>query len=1363
MIDYSCQEYSEEHFMEYKTGNGVESRTFRQLREYSQRFSLMLNDRSLEHAHVALIGTTSFEWVSAFFGTVNTGGVAVPLAPNETIEMLVKLMDFADVNVVAFKGVREDLYKAIKGSGLNIALFISLDNTSAHEDVINISDIFETYQGSFEGCPDEDDVAAICFTSGTTGFPKGVMTSHKNYVYTARSVHAYLPTKRMMAVLPIHHSFCFSGNILKSILLGRTVCVNDDFKNLISDFRLYKPDDIMAVPAIIKRFMLAAINNAKAHPELEFKRAVNDFLGGNMVEIISGGAPLDPELNKLYDSTGIRVINGYGMTECSPIIANNSWEYYRYGSVGRPIPCMELKFEDGEILVRGPSVMKGYYKNPQATAEVFTSDGFLRTGDVGYTDSDGYLYITGRSKNLILLDNGENVSAEMLEAKFSNEAFVGECICYNEGSAICAEVFPNREYILENGISDLDQAMIDVLERVNSTLASFQRITAYVLRDIPFEHTSSSKIKRSSKFGLRGVKKKIVKPETKAERRVVETVKTQLALDEISVTDNFFALGGDSLSAMELAVALNIPAQTIYDNPFLRDLARSIERTEDYFSDKVENINELIEKTAHGEKAERYGCALLTGATGFLGVHILKELSDREIKTYCIVRSEKRFQRNWKYYFGDDKPLNIELVIGNIEKENLGLTPSVYSQLAWEVDTVFHVAANVHHAGDYSDLERTNVRGTSNIIDFCKDANAVLQHTSTVSVHGAATVKERYGKTVFDENTLDICQRYSDNVYIHSKYIAEQEVILARADGLRANIYRIGNLTWRASDGKFQKNAQDNGFLHRIHAILKLGLVNENMDKYPTDLTPVDECAKGYVNLALTGAVNEIYHMYNPNYLDTEDMFRRLGLPYRIVSTLETIETVFSNSYDRDLHVYLFYLIISGKSRNIETTCSKTIDELKKTGFSWSEPTKEYLTVSTDELRPNGHCLDFEPIDLKPMRKTGGVLNPIQLMTLGNMKDAKLEDPVLFKGPDALGKLADKMSGDGAKKPIILTFEYALRNVHVKELLSTFSDPLVFTDIQSDPGLRESDRLLKEFIDNDRDSVLAIGGGSVLDTAKVLALRAANGSEDIDDITKMDSDAAQCVPFYAVPTTAGTGSEVTVFAVMTDEDENKKKPFVSDKFLPSVVALDPDLTVSVPKLSTAYTGIDALSHAVEAFTGAFAASFNEDREKALSAAKRIFDSLPVCVAEPDNIEARAQMQLAAYEAGLAFRRISTAYVHAIAHRIGEYYHVPHGKAIAAYFTAVLRATRPWNDAALSEMCVFCGFSDDSDVSKNAELFIEKIDRLIADIGIMTDDVLVRKEDLNDIVLRAQEEAKLTGYPRPFSDAEIEKLVLREEL
>lgn len=1355
MVDYAAEQFGDTDFLQYKTEHGIACKSYKEFKAACDSFSLMLESKNLKNAHVAVVGPTSFEWIVSYFGCANSGGVAVPLAPNETVDMNCRLMDFADVDVLVFDAKSKPLYEQAKKLCSKIKLFISSDN-KADENAVNMADLLNEYEGEYTEEPDGNDLCAIVFTSGTTGFPKGVMLTHRNLVYSATSVHVACPTTKMFCCLPIHHAFCFTANITKSICKGKTVCVNDNLANVIQDLRLFKPDSIVAVPQLVKKIMGGAMKYAAAKPEMNMTDAVQEFLGGNIIDVISGGAPLEAQVNAKFNSTGILVLNGYGMTECSPIISNNAVGSFRHGSAGKPIPCMQVKIEDGEILVKGPSVMKGYYKNPEATAAAFTEDGWLHTGDLGHFDDDGFLYVTGRSKNLILLDNGENVSAEMLEEKFANEPLVQEVVCFGDDGAIYAEVYLNQTHISENNITDTDNAMKELLMRVNSSLAVFQRISGYIIRESPFERTASSKIKRGNHGKIK--KAEAVLPSTPNEEKVYSAVKELLVLSQLSMEDNFFAIGGNSLTAVELALSLNIKPQTVYDKPFLVDLAQVLDDIKTDAQKRVENINSLIAETKCEEKLPEYKCVLLTGATGFLGIHILKELIDKKVKVYCLVRDEKRLKKQIEYYFGELDLSDVSCVIGNIEEKNLGLSEEVYSRLCKEIDCVFHVAANVHHAGDYQDLERTNVIGTKNVIEFCFGANAVLQHTSTVSVHGAATVIEKYANAVFTEDILDIGQHYWDNVYIHSKYCAEEVVLLARQQGLKANIYRIGNLTWRASDGKFQINQEDNGFLHRIHAMLKLKMYQDNMDKYPMDLTAVDECAEAFVNLAFLHNANEIYHMYNHNFLSAEDLFKNLGVEYRYVSTAEMIETAMANMDDRDIHVYMFYMIISGRSSNVEMKNSFTLERLKETGFEWSKPDAKYLTVTVEDAS-KGHCLDFEPCELKSMRTTGSTLTPIQKLTLGVLKGAEPSESKLFEGDRALFNLAEYIKNSGYKKPFIITLEKQFRSEYLERFIAQFEEKTVFDKIYGEPTVSNTDETLSLYILNKCDCVIAVGGGSVIDTAKITALRAANSDSDIEDICKLESFAENCVPLFVAPTTAGTGSEVTLFAVATEEEDNKKRPFVSDKYIPTAVALDAELTVSVPRMSTAFTGIDALSHAVEAFVSTFSSSFEEDAELSFGICKEIFKWLPVCCNEPYNLEARAAMQKAAFNAGLAFRRIGTGYIHAIAHRLGEFYHIPHGLAIAAVFTGVLRAYQPYSadKCAKLSFAVGVGKKEVSD-EENANAFFDAVDNLIASLGIETGQIPFKEADLEDIVRRAQDEAKVIGYPRPFSDERLAEII-----
>ena len=266
-----------------------------------------------------------------------------------------------------------------------------------------------------------------------------------------------------------------------------------------------------------------------------------------------------------------------------------------------------------------------------------------------------------------------------------------------------------------------------------------------------------------------------------------------------------------------------------------------------------------------------------------------------------------------------------------------------YSILVRKVDTVIHTAANVHHAGHYEDFERTNVWGTQNVINFCKDARAVLHYTSTASVNGVGTVAIPKTDKVFDEFVLDIGQKYVQNVYIHSKYKAEEAVLLAREDGLKVNIYRIGNLTWRMSDGMFQKNADDNGFIGRARGLLKAGLYSPEIAEFPMDFTAVDECANAYVKLVLHNRINNIYHLYNPHLFTIEKLANKLLFKCKSVPREIFDKFLKEKITDKDVAVLSFYSSIASNSRNVPISNDFTNGVLLSLGFKWSNIGFHYL------------------------------------------------------------------------------------------------------------------------------------------------------------------------------------------------------------------------------------------------------------------------------------------------------------------------------------------------------------------------------------------------------------------------------------
>ena len=487
---------------------------------------------------------------------------------------------------------------------------------------------------------------------------------------------------------------------------------------------------------------------------------------------------------------------------------------------------------------------------------------------------------------------------------------------------------------------------------LNSTLPSYKKIVGldFIARDFP--KTTTMKIKRKEAIAM--VKEIIVKktvayvpPVTQEQKKIISAFESVLGCKNISVKDDFFEIGGDSLAALEVSALIGVQAQEIYENPTAEQLEKVLlaVNEEAIAEDSSININELIKHNSNLLHTNEAKYVLLTGATGFLGSHILRELLRRNIYVICLVRNAEKLRNSLKYYFPKEyEYFRYKVNIGDIKEPQFGLSDEEYQLLVDKVDMVIHTAANVSHAGHYAEFERTNVLGTQNVIDFCMRSGAVLQHTSTVSVHGSGTVEQKNPNTMFDEFSLDIGQNYTQNVYIHSKYKAEERVLLAREEGLKANIFRIGNLTWRTSDGRFQKNAQDNGFLARCRGLLRIGMYSKELAEYPIDFTPVDECADAYVRLALHNRGNNIYNLYNPQLFTIERLGKKFFRNFKKVSRERFEKGLKESISDKDVAVLSFYNSIASTSKNIPISNEFTVNELKNLGFKWSKIGIRYLS-----------------------------------------------------------------------------------------------------------------------------------------------------------------------------------------------------------------------------------------------------------------------------------------------------------------------------------------------------------------------------------------------------------------------------------
>ena len=516
---------------------------------------------------------------------------------------------------------------------------------------------------------------------------------------------------------------------------------------------------------------------------------------------------------------------------------------------------------------------------------------------------------------------------------------------YERKGKICAAIQP-----ADINDSSVTNHIKKSLNELNRNLPSYKRIVGFDFISREFPKTTTLKIKRKEALEMieqliQNYSPEYTPPATPMQIKIIDAFEEILGRSRISIKDDFFDIGGDSLAAMQTAQILGIQAQDIYTNPTAELLEKHLSLLEHSSAENDEvNVNELLAQNAGRGTNYDPRCVLLTGATGFLGSHILRELNGKNVTVICLVRDCLKLNRILEHYFPKEKYGFKHVVVeGDIEKPRFGLDDEMYAKLVSEVDMVIHTAARVSHAGHYEDFERTNVTGTRNVIEFCKDARAILQHTSTASVSGSGTVGQTCPDAKFDEFCLNIGQKYTQNVYIHSKYKAEELVLVARSEGLMANIFRIGNLTWRTSDGKFQINASSNGCVQRCRGFLKVGMYGDKLEDYPMYFTQVDACAAAYVRLCFHKKVNNVYHLYNPHIYSLKALCRMFSFRIRKTSQEEFERNLKSWKNDTDVAVLAFYNSMASVSANIPTSNRFTVNELKKLGFRWPKPGILYL------------------------------------------------------------------------------------------------------------------------------------------------------------------------------------------------------------------------------------------------------------------------------------------------------------------------------------------------------------------------------------------------------------------------------------
>lgn len=522
IVENSGKKYGELAAVKWLAKKEILERSYRELEENVKALRKGLLAEGFQGKHIALIGGSSVEWIESYLSIVTGRTTAVPLDAGLPAEDLIDLIDRSDAEGLFISPRQAALLEEISAkcsklrriwllqedletsegetepAGLKAAAGNAADGFAGK--VRALADLKAASANSAEDSerPAPEDVATIIFTSGTTGKSKGVMLTQNNLAANVAAVDfTAAPGTAILSVLPIHHAFCLVMDWLKGFSLGATVCINDSLLHLVKNMGVFQPEIMLMVPLMIETIYKRLSNAGGVGAMIPKKLLGKKVFGKNLRIIFSGGAHLDPYYIEKFAEYGVDIYEGYGMSECSPVISTNTPENHKPGSIGRPLSNVEIAFEDGEILARGSSVMKGYYKMPAETAETLR-DGWLHTGDKGYLDEDGYLFINGRVKNLIILSNGENISPEEIENKLGLNPLVGEVVITGENNGLTARIYPDPDVTAKKKLTEetVRLKLQEFLDEYNQAQPTYRRITALVVRKNPFIKNSTRKIKR---------------------------------------------------------------------------------------------------------------------------------------------------------------------------------------------------------------------------------------------------------------------------------------------------------------------------------------------------------------------------------------------------------------------------------------------------------------------------------------------------------------------------------------------------------------------------------------------------------------------------------------------------------------------------------------------------------------------------------------------------------------------------------------------------------------------------------------------------------------------------------------------------
>lgn len=819
----------------------------------------------------------------------------------------------------------------------------------------------------------------VIYTSGSTGEPKGVVITNNNLLNFVLGINKSIdinPNNKVVSITTI--SFDIFGleiwvtlsNGASLILANEIQCVNGNELNLLC---LNNGADIIQTTPTKLKLLLTQNNN------LFIKQIKKIILGGEDIK-----ESFVKELRNLTDS---EIFDAYGPTETTIWSTIKKLGKTRI-SAGFPISNTYIYILDkknrilpigigGQLAIAGKSVSPGYYNNEKNTNKNFVYNNLLKkriylTGDYSVIDYNGELNILDRI-DLQVKVNGQRVELQEIEKNINEyENINSSIVTLRDNKLMCFYETQNK-----NELIDKNNIISFLYNRLPFYMVPKEY---YYLENVPMTLNGKIDRKKIADIDIKNEKlNKHTKPITKLQKQIYDIWKKVIKEREFGIDEPFFELGTDSLDTIKVQVELlssgiHIEYADLFKYPTIIDLEKRIldenlitkkEKNKDINIEDYKDILSTNTNSSYIPTKKETGNILLTGATGFLGAHILDEYMKKEKgKIYCVVRSKNKCDSNSRlkerlnFYFGKkyDSKIGNRIIPIDTDITNISSLNNSLSNIINDIDFVVHSAACVKHYGDANYFKKINVDGTSAIARICFENNIKLIHISTISVSGNAFETANYNKNdtniIFDETCFYKAQNL-ENIYVYTKFKAEEIVLNYMKKGLQANIIRIGNLTNRYSDLKFQYNESENAFLNRIKTLLKIKIFpKRNIDMY-LEFTPVDLTSNAILNIMrFFNTQHNMFHIYNNNHILVKDFIKILedmGIEIKLLDDVDFSKKVdeISHSKNKDVLKGIINDLdrnnILDYNTNVEIKAKYTIDYLEKIGFKWPVIDSNYI------------------------------------------------------------------------------------------------------------------------------------------------------------------------------------------------------------------------------------------------------------------------------------------------------------------------------------------------------------------------------------------------------------------------------------